>query len=289
MYRRLLILTVAAMFLVVAFESGVSGAAARRQTPRVPGFGTPARDQNLVTMRVFADTNQPSAGKTFHLIFVFEIEKKWHLYWKNPGAGAAPIDVAVTAPDGFTVKPAIFPRPEIIKSPTGDIYGYNRQAALFVPITPPADWSNDAAALQYEISYAVCDDQRCVLERKDGMYSLFQGADAPDSEVVRTLAARLPRQAADADDVAVELAESKLTVTGPAKGHTNAAFLPNPTPGVIIEDPEITVTDDRFRLTATISTQPGNFAGTKPRAAGLIALGEQGDDPSYEFSIAVDH
>lgn len=282
MFRRRQFFFIIALIFVGFIMS--APAAALQQTP---GFGLPAKKQNLVKLKVFADTNQPKAGETFHLIFVFEIEKNWHLYWKNPGAGAAPIEITVSAPDRFAVKPTLFPRPEVFNTSTGDMYGYGEKVALFVPITPPLDWSSRAASLQYNITYAVCDDLKCVMERSNGSFSITSAGDEPDAEMIAGLSKQLPVQAEDTDDLQVELSESHLVVTGPAKGHTTGKLIPNTTPGVSMDDVEITVKDDQFRLTATISTKPGNFLGTKPVVAGLIALGKERDDPSFEFAIPV--
>lgn len=289
MFRRLLTLAVAALSLIVAYESFLPRAAAQ-QEPRLPGFRGASRDQDLVRMRVLADTNELSAGAVFHLVFHFDIEPKWHMYWKNPGAGAAPIDVSVTAPDGFEVKPGLFPRPEIFKSDTGDMYGYGRQVALFVPIIAPIELSAQAVALQYELTWAVCDDQRCVLQRRSGSFDMTSAATgSSDGSLIDEHKAQLPRDISEVDDIAIEFDGDALSITGPASGHASAVFLPNPTPGVSFDNAEITVKDDRFALTATVSTKPGNFLGTKPLASGLIGLGERRDDPSFEFAIPLDN
>lgn len=287
MFRRLFMLITAALSLFIAVEAFVPHAAAQ-QDPRLPSFGRPAADDSLVSMKAIADTNQLTAGETIHLVFVFDIEKTWHLYWKNPGAGAAPIDVSITAPDGFDVKPVRFPRPEVFKSSTGDIYGYDKQVAVFVPITVPLELSTNAAVLQYEVTWAVCDDQRCVLQRRSGTLAMTTAGDpATANPLITKFKNQLPIDATNADDVVVQFDGSKLSITGPAKGQTTASFFPDPTPGVSFEDAELAVKDDQFVLTATVFTKPGNFAGTKPFAAGLIGLGEERQDPSFEFSIAL--
>jgi len=258
------------------------------------GFGLRQSGDDLVKLRVATDTTSFKPGRTFHLVFIFDMKSKWHLYWKNPAAGAAPIEVTVTAPHGFVVEEVRWPRPTVIESSVGDMYGYKDQVALFVPIRAPLDSVPDASVLRYNVGWAVCNDQRCVMGQRDDMHTISRGIDSggeTESElqrIIRRHRNRLPMNANDTSDVTVRFDGQMLTVTGPATGHETAELFPNPTPGVSFGKHEFAFENGRFTLTVAVETNPRNFMGTKPVARALIGLGEDEDGPSIEFEHALE-
>jgi len=272
----------------------LSSAAAQTAPGRPGGFGPQRGSDELVKLRVATDTAAIKPGGTFHLVFIFDIEPDWHLYWKNPAAGAAPITINVTAPHGFVVEDVRWPRPTAFESPVGAMFGYAKQVALYVPIRAPMESVPDAAALRYDVGWAVCDDQRCVMGQRQDMHTISRGVDsggASESElqrIIRRHRTRLPMNANDTSDIEVRFEGETLTVTGPAQGHRTAELFPNPTPGVSFGEPEFAFEDGRFTLTVAVETNPRNFMGTKPAARALIGLGDDEDDPSIEFEYALE-
>ncbi len=265
---------------------------AQFREPGSPGFGSPGRSNGQVNVSIFTDASRIEAMTTFHLVILFDIKDSWHLYWKNPGAGAAPIEIEVDGPANFIVETPLWPRPKIITSDVGDMYGYDGQIALFVPITTAEHFSVEAVLIRYDIAWAVCDDQRCLMQSKKGSITVaaapqLRGNDdrAEQDRTIKRHKQRLPVSVETAEDVDAYIDGSTLTITGPARGFKTAKFLPNPTPGVQYGSADINISNDRFTLTTEIITQPRNFAGTKPVAGGLIALGEDQSDPSFEFSV----
>ena len=62
-----------------------------------------------VKVELVAEDTSIQEGKPFWVAIHFLPEEGWHLYWKNPGdAGAAP-DVEWKLPEGFSVKPLLWP------------------------------------------------------------------------------------------------------------------------------------------------------------------------------------
>src|SRR5882724_10439096 len=89
-------------------------------TPALPGPKLPAAPggspqgkgaEQLVHVKMLPLTQRVSAGETFDLAFVFEIEPQWHIYWKNSGSSGSPTEIQVTGPQGFTIGKARYPRP----------------------------------------------------------------------------------------------------------------------------------------------------------------------------------
>lgn len=258
--------------------------------PWSPG-ASKQRDSDLVKLEVLMDVDRVQPHKTFHLVLLFDIADAWHLYWKNPGAGAAPIEVSVRVPHDLHAGEVRWPRPKVITGDTGVMYGYEKQVALFVPITASEHFTAEAALIHYDVAWAACDVKKCVMQSKQGSIPVTASSLPPVREridrrpLIEKHRKRLPASAADDEDVTVQFDGETLTVSGPAHGFEEATLLPHPTPGVTFAKSDIDIEGDRFVLTVTITTQPRNFAGTNPLARGLIGLGEEISDPSYEFSV----
>lgn len=273
-------LTIAA---IVASAAGAAG----QLLPAAPGQRKTA--EQLVGVRALADVEQVGPGEVFHLAYVFDVDPKWHIYWRNPGEGAMPPTITVKAPRGFQVGPVRWPRPQAIASPIGDEYCYLNQAVLFVPITAPAQLEEGRASFEALITWAVCKDV-CLLgsarrsidlvtsSRPTGRY----GASDPLLERHKR---RLPEPLARIDGAGVDFAGGTLTLTGPARGRKTGRFWPVEVPGVTYDQPRMTIDGDRFRIEVKVNLNPNNALGRPMTLGGLVTLGSKLDDPCYDFEL----
>ncbi len=269
-----------------------AGSAADGQDPLGQGAGHKTAEE-LVKVRTVADVASIAPGQTFHLAVIFDIEPQWHMYWKNPGEGAPPPALAIEVPKGFEVGEVRWPRPIVVQSPIGPTYVYENQAALFVPITAPDDLMDGSTTIRTEIRWAVC-KAVCLLGR--GRWSVdvrtVSGAPETDPEpvsapdpVLTRLKKRLPEPLAKAAGGSADFDGTILTITGPAMGREALTFFPGATPGVSYGDPDVTIEADRFRVEVAVQINRRNTLGKPVVLSGLVALGPEDDDPSYDFKV----
>ena len=205
--------------------------------------------------------------------------------------------MTVTAPDGFTVGETRWPRPKVLPSTMGDMYCYEGEFALFIPVTAPQRLADGQASFAIEANWAVCDEEMCLFG------SAKRDIELPTtSSTVRTLDARpvhpligrhrprLARLAGDAGDdaedaAAAELRGDTLHLTVPAHGFDQAAFMPHQSPGVTYGEARISRAGENVQVEIDLQVEPNNFLNGPPNVGGLVALGTKGDDPSYEFSL----
>ncbi len=268
------------------------GSAAYGQDPLGQGAGHKTAEE-LVKVRTVADVASIAPGQTFHLAVIFDIEPQWHMYWKNPGEGAPPPVLAIEVPKGFEVGEVRWPRPIVVQSPIGPTYVYENQAALFVPITAPDDLMDGSATIRTEIRWAVC-KAVCLLGR--GRWSVDVrtvsvasetdpvAVSAPDPVLAR-LKKRLPAPLAKAAGGSADFDGTMLTITGPAMGREALTFFPGATSGVSYGDPDVTIEADRFRVEVAVELNRRNTLGKPVVLSGLVALGPEDDDPSYDFKV----
>lgn len=267
--------------------SATAHAASVTGGPPVSGDARPA-DRPLVRVRVIPDVERVEPGRPFHLAVLFDIAPGWHLYWKNPGAGAARIEVSVEADAATQVLEARWPRPRVLESPTGDMYVYEGEAGLFVPIVAPAGAAGELE-LTVDVAWAVCDEKQCHLgdARRTVRVPVGKAGAAVDDPALRAAWSRLSRPLENVEGASVTYTSGELRVEVPAPGYTMATFVPNGAPGVVYGTPTIDFAGERLRLLVPVEIDRNNVLGGAPKVGGLVALGPASTDPSFEFETPV--
>ena len=77
-------------------------------------------------------------GQPFWVALRMDVEKGWHIYWKNPGDSGEPVKVKWTLPDGFQAGELRFPYPQLIVVPPVYTYGHEGTVVFLIKMTPPA-------------------------------------------------------------------------------------------------------------------------------------------------------
>jgi thiol:disulfide interchange protein DsbD len=253
--------------------------------------GLDHRGKDVVAVHTLADVSRVGPGQTFHVVVVFDLEPKWHIYWKNPGEGALAPRVIVEAPPGFAVGATRWPRPRALKTALGPEYCYFDEVALFVPVTAPGWLDSDRVTLTVKVDWAVCRDV-CRLGSARHDLVVETVARASDSKanpdpVLARYRKRMPRAVSDVKGGSVSFDGRELTVTGPAHGAEAATFFPGSCPGVTYGAAGVHVADDRFVVSARVDVKAANTQGPMV-IDGLVAVGDRPDGPCYDFELTIE-
>ncbi len=114
--------------------------------------------------------------------------------------------------------------------------------------------------------------------------ALFVPITAPDPVLTR-LKKRLPEPLAKAAGGSADFDGTMLTLTGPAMGQEGLTFFPGAAPGVSYGDSTVTIEADRFRVEVAVQINRRNTLGKRVVLSGLVGLGPEDDDPSYDFEV----
>jgi len=132
------------------------------------GFGQPA-GQRQAQVSLISERNVAQAGETFFVAFDFEINPKWHVYWRNAGdSGLAP-EIFWQEGLGKETGDFVWAAPHEIVVLESEImnYGYYDKLVMPFPVTVPADAQiGDVVRLAGTLEYQICDDV-CIIERED--------------------------------------------------------------------------------------------------------------------------
>ena len=245
----------------------------------------------LVKVRLAADTQIISPGETFHLAALFSVVPGWHIYWANPGVSGAPTTLTITAPEGFTVGRTRFPRPESFTDEIGTTYGYEGNVTLLVPVTAPEELEVGEVEFKVDVFFLVC-REKCLMgetELKDRIRTvaapLVDEKAPPQARMIKAKLQRLPRPLAELEGARARLERGRLIITGPADAHETIEFFPLPVPGVTFGAADATVNADRFRIVAPYEVKPQNALDEPMTVKGLVGLGNRRHEPCYYVEL----
>ena len=271
---------------------GIAGPAAAQIRPGFPSATPPGPPsaENITRLDWRADRQTVAPGETVLLAAYFESRPAWHIYWQNPGEGAAAPGLEITVPDGFTVGRLQWPRPAIKRTNVGDTYIHEGRAALMLAVTAPADLdvrSTSPLTFTLHATWAVCDADMCLFGRGRRELSLLPApipAQHIDPDITRR-AALLPLSGERARDAQLEQRGTVLHFSLPSHGQEAVTFFPYRSDGVEYGEAQIDIRDDRIHVTVPMHIRPQNFLDGPPVVGGLVALGTKPEDPSYELEL----
>jgi thiol:disulfide interchange protein DsbD len=121
-------------------------------------------------------------GATVTVALKEEIRDKWHTYWVNPGDAGAPTTLDWQLAPGWKASAIQWPYP--VQLPVGPLmdFGYEKEVALLVDVTAPADAKpGETASLKAHAMWLVCSDV-CVPEDEEVALSLPIAAQVPPAD-----------------------------------------------------------------------------------------------------------
>lgn len=121
-------------------------------------------EPNKVHISLVADQKTIQPGTPFTLGILFEIEKGWHTYYKDPGDAGAPPQFKWVLPEGFVIGELQWPPPLKLVEP-GDIHvnAYEEELFIWAEVTTPKDLSAKEVSLKVDANWLVC-EKLCIPE-----------------------------------------------------------------------------------------------------------------------------
>ncbi|MCG8405089.1 MAG: thioredoxin family protein [Phycisphaerales bacterium] len=127
-----------------------------------------------VTVQAFTDRAAIVPGETFHLAVSLKMDKKWHVYWRNPGDTGLPTEIDWSAPDGYQIGRTRFPVPEakyskVLKETS---FIHEGTAIFLTPVKVSASAKvGGQATLKGEVRWLAC-KQNCIPGDAEVSFSL---------------------------------------------------------------------------------------------------------------------
>lgn len=119
----------------------------------VHAVSSPAVKRDHVVVSLVSELSEVSPNQNFYIGLKFLIERKWHIYWKNPGdSGTSPRVKWITAP---TIGDFDWPAPEKIPLDPLANYGYEEEVILPM-IVSVSEVSGQTLKISGQFEWLVC-------------------------------------------------------------------------------------------------------------------------------------
>jgi DsbC/DsbD-like thiol-disulfide interchange protein len=122
-------------------------------------------DSDKSRVELIASRDALVAGESMVLALRFEIEPRWHIYWKDPGDSGMSPSVKWTLPPGVTVGELEYPKPKVYETSSGVNYVHEGPAVLIVRLDAAglAGASTDGEVkIGAALKWLVCDEDLCL-------------------------------------------------------------------------------------------------------------------------------
>lgn len=124
-----------------------------------PALSQEVSAKDPVTVSLVSSQDVVTAGSSFDVAVVLDIEKDWHSYWKNPGDAGLPTDVQWDLPEGFSITDLRWPYPKKFSDEFGVGFGYEDQVVFFATVRAPTSLQPDTPfLLRGDVRWMACKD-----------------------------------------------------------------------------------------------------------------------------------
>lgn len=111
-----------------------------------------------VKARLVADVTAVRPSSSFKLGVLFNVDPRWHIYWKNAGDSGLPTSVELILPEGFRAGGTVWPVPIVFEGEGGIVdYGYEDSLLLYSYVTAPEGLTPGTdVPLKADVSWVSC-------------------------------------------------------------------------------------------------------------------------------------
>lgn len=146
----------------------------------------PAQSSHVQATLIAEDTTiQP--GHPFWVALRIDIEKGWHVYWKNPGDAGLPLSLNWSLPEGFQTGSLQWPFPEKFTFDEMVGFGYHNEVLLLAQITPPKTIKpGTPLQLKGQVEWLVCSKENCQPGSAPVQLALNVDSQVPQPDAAKT-------------------------------------------------------------------------------------------------------
>ncbi len=234
---------------ILLIVSAFSGFESEERSVRPVWSSAQAVGEVHVKTTIVPESKTIKPGKEFLVGVLFEIEPKWHIYYKEAGEAGMPTSIEWKLPPGFTHGELLWQTPHKFIDSGITTYGYKDKTLIAVKVTPPADLpTGKPVKIEADIKWLSC-KEICLPGKGTATFDLPVSADEPDKANAAAFAGigfnapvtTLPDEAGHAGGTEVTPVASTSTGGGPTTG-TSESTTATTNPPAATDNPASTST-----------------------------------------------
>lgn len=108
--------------------------------------------------KIVVDSYSLEKSRSVPIGILIELEKDWHIYWRNPGDSGMPTSIDFELPDGVSISEIQWPVPKVFEYEGLASYGYDGQILLIADLNVPENFLSNSIMVTANIKSLICRD-----------------------------------------------------------------------------------------------------------------------------------
>ena len=117
-----------------------------------------AQTKSNANARIVVDSHLLNQNRTIPIGILIELDKDWHIYWRNPGDSGMPTSIDFDLPDGVKISEIKWPAPKAFEYDGLASYGYEKQVLLLVDLSVPENYNLNSIEITANLKSLICKD-----------------------------------------------------------------------------------------------------------------------------------
>jgi len=108
--------------------------------------------------KIVVDSYSLEKSRSLPIGILIELEKDWHIYWRNPGDSGMPTSIDFEMPEGVSISEIEWPVPKVFEYEGLASYGYDGQILLIAELNVPESFISNSITVSAKIKSLICRD-----------------------------------------------------------------------------------------------------------------------------------
>ena len=117
-----------------------------------------AQQPTAANAEIVVDSYSLEKSRLVPIGILIELEKDWHIYWRNSGDTGIPTSIEFDLPKGISIKEIQWPVPKVFEFDGLASFGYEKQVLLLTELTIPENYQSNSISIKANIKSLICKD-----------------------------------------------------------------------------------------------------------------------------------
>jgi len=117
-----------------------------------------AQQLTPASAKIVVDSYSFEKSRSVPIGISIELEKDWHIYWRNPGDSGMPTSIDFEVSEGVSISEIEWPVPKVFEYEGLASYGYDDQILLIAELNVPENFVSNSITVLAKIKSLICRD-----------------------------------------------------------------------------------------------------------------------------------
>jgi DsbC/DsbD-like thiol-disulfide interchange protein len=117
-----------------------------------------AQQLTPASAKIIVDSYSLEKSRSVPIGILIDLEKDWHIYWRNPGDSGMPTAIDFEIPEGVSISEIEWLVPNVFEYEGLASYGYDGQILLIAELNVPESFVSNSITVSAKIKSLICKD-----------------------------------------------------------------------------------------------------------------------------------